>query len=444
LNIEKLNLKALDYSLLPFISSILIIALVALLNIPIMATLWRYSFDDGTYSHAYIVPFIIGYLFYFLTTSHQLHLRNKFSWLATVIFLFSSYILFVATTAQISLLYWLATILLICAAINLTFASNFKVFFPALYFIFLIPVWGMLTTSLQSLSVTAVNALMNFTSIPVFVEQQFVHIPSGVFEIAGGCSGLRYLITSLAISSLFSFLYLRTVKNTAIFVSVAIFGALLTNWFRIAALIIIGHQTKMTSSLMEDHNMFGWYLYIPFMLLLFKLGGYLSDQEAITKKTTKNIRTKNLINWKILGILLVGLSLSSTSLQMMKRTESKPEQIKLFTQPLIYNYSSIEILASNTSETYLVYNFKGDTLEGKPTFFDNKLIPDGWHMLNKSVSNDSQTLTIQNGLNTAVVTVSYEIVGIKRGFSSSFKLERLKQALIGINKTKLHWHFQLN
>jgi len=214
-------------ALIPFISVFLIISLTLLLNLPIMATLWRYSFDDGTYSHAYLIPFIVFYLYVTLYKNNELQLRERLSWFALVLLIFSGYVLFITSTAQITLAYWLATLMLLCGAINFLFKPSIKLFFPALYFVFLIPLWGVLTIPLQSLSVIAVNTLMSFTTIPVFVEDQFVQIPSGIFEIAGGCSGLRYLLTSLAISSLYAFLYLRTTKNTIIFATMAIFGALL-------------------------------------------------------------------------------------------------------------------------------------------------------------------------------------------------------------------------
>ena len=420
----------------------MITALVILFNMPIMSTLWRYSFDDGTYSHAFLVPFIVGYLFYLLAKNNDLNIRDKLNFTAVIVFLLSCYILLVTSSAQISLLYWLATLLLLCSAINLVFKTKFKIFFPTLYFIFLIPVWGLLTIPLQDISVTAVTFIMSFTSIPVFVEDQFVHIPSGIFEIAGGCSGLRYLLTSLAISSLFIFLYLRTIKNIFIFAFVAILGALLTNWLRIAILIIIGHQTEMTSNLMNDHNMFGWYLYIPFMLLLFKLGGYLSDQEASTSHTTEKTSKTNKLNWKVTAVLFAGLLLSSTSLTMSNTAIPLPVNVKIY--PLVYYFSSVDIVKDDAKVTHLIYSFNGKSLEGKPTFFDNNLIPDGWLVESENRTYEKQTFKVKKGLNTAVINISYEITNKKIGNVSLFKFERLKQALIGTRETKLHWKFQLD
>lgn len=432
--------------LVPFIGILSIILLIIFFNLPIIATLWQYSFDDGTYSHAYLIPFIVLYLYFTLYENNELQLRKKLSWFALMLLVLAGYILYVTSTAQISLAYWLAALMLLCTAINFLFKPTIKLFFPALYFIFLIPIWGLLTIPLQSLSIYSVNTLMSFTSIPVYVENEFVHIPSGVFEIADGCSGLRYLLTSLAISTLFSFLYLRTLKNTTIFISVAILGALITNWIRIVLLIIIGHETEMTSSLMADHNMFGWYLYIPFMLFMFKFGSYLAEKENNKDVTTNNsAKTKvNTPNWSLALILVATLLSFSTTLHMSENTVPETERLDVLAQPTIYKYSAIEIIDNTSMKTQLIYNFNENNLESKPTFFENNVIPKGWFILGKTIKHEEQIFKIKKGLKTATIKVSYEISGLAIGSASQFKLERLKHAMFGKSNTKLHWQFTLD
>ena len=443
------NKSSQNKSLLPFLSIIVLFTALSLLNYPIMETLWRYSFDDGTYSHAYLVPFIVLYLYFTLYESNELQFRERFSWFSLTLLIFSAYSLFVASTAQITLAYWLATLMLLCAATNFLFKFNIKLLFPALYFIFLIPLWGIITIPLQNLSVFAVNALMSFTNIPVFVEDEFVHIPSGIFEIAGGCSGLRYLLTSLAISSLYIFLYLRNIKNITIFASVAILGALITNWIRIVLLIIIGHETEMTSDLMTDHNMFGWYLYVPFMLLLFKLGSYLTDKEINNVITADNSAQKqsNKLNGLILSVLCTLLIVSSTGLKqayiLNSSDNNKHDDVhNLKIKPLIYNYSSLDIKTAEPDSINLIYHFHGSDLDGKPTFFENSLTPKDWHILNIEVINQQQIINIQKGIEKAQLTISYIINDKKVATAGQFKKERLKKALTGKGTTSLQWNFK--
>ena len=57
--------------LVPFIGILSIILLIIFFNLPIIATLWQYSFDDGTYSHAYLIPFIVLYLYFTLYENNE-------------------------------------------------------------------------------------------------------------------------------------------------------------------------------------------------------------------------------------------------------------------------------------------------------------------------------------------------------------------------------------
>ena len=179
-----------------------------LINYPLIETLWRHSFDDGTYSHAYFIPFITAYLFYVVDQSGKLELRRQFSLPWLVITMMAGILLFSATNAQISIGYWLSYLALIISITFCFFKFHWQVLFPNVFLIFIIPLWNALTIPLQSLSVVVVSFIMSLTGIPILVEPPLIHIPVGTFEIAYGCSGLRYVIVSAAISSLYIFLYI--------------------------------------------------------------------------------------------------------------------------------------------------------------------------------------------------------------------------------------------
>ncbi|WP_372621763.1 hypothetical protein, partial [Alteromonas stellipolaris] len=71
-------------SLIAFITMAMVILSWALLNYPVMKTLWDNGFDDGTYSHAYLIPAIILYLIYTAAEQEKLIFRAKinYGWLA--------------------------------------------------------------------------------------------------------------------------------------------------------------------------------------------------------------------------------------------------------------------------------------------------------------------------------------------------------------------------
>ncbi|MGB1262281.1 MAG: exosortase [Cognaticolwellia sp.] len=426
---------------------------VSLLNLPILVTLWRHSFDDGTYSHAYLIPLISLYLFYILQKAGKLAFREQVSLVATTIFAFSCLALFVTSNAQISLGYWCSLLAVLISGINMIYKFNSYIIFPSAFFIFIMPVWGMFTTILQNISVKAVTFFMSFTNIPTFVENQLITIPAGVFEIAGGCSGLRYIIVSLAISSLFIFLYINNVKKALGFFSFAVLGALFTNWLRITLLILIGEYTNMESSLMEDHNTFGWYLFIPFMIILFWWGNKNADSDLTAPQKDVQLPSQNSHLGIIarpdkltVGLFILLLSVSSTSFSTLllpsPTANNLANDATIDIKPRIHFYSYVrQNIESKEGEVSLTYAFNGEELDGKPSYYENELLPLGWHKVQEQMNSQWRVMQITNRQRNAIILTRYEIDGQFIVQNRHLKLARLLKGIKNIKQTKLHWSF---
>lgn len=416
---------------------------VVLANLPIAETLARFSFDDGTYSHAYLIPFITLYLYFNLAKKGFISYRNSMSYSAIALLALSCLALFVSSNAQISLGYWVAYILVMVFSVNTVFKFSWYTIFPAGYLVFIMPIWGILTTVLQKISTVVVTFLMGFSGIPTFVEGQFITIPAGAFEIADGCSGLRYFIVSLAISSLFTFLYIKNTKKALLFLSVAIAGALITNWIRITALILIGEYTNMQSPLMEDHNTFGWYLYIPFMIGLFYWGNKVADHDLFTGQTLNANKAMHLPS-VVTALLLI--SLSSTTLNSM--TASMPDQANntiptsVSVAPEMFYSTQVEHLASKNNSTYLIFHFNGRDLNSKATFYLNEVVPNGWEVEKSETVDNWLVHHIAKREKRALVLVQYRIENEATHSSGKFKALRLKYGVKNVRNTELHWQFK--
>ena len=127
--------------------------------------------------------------------------------------------------------------------------------------IFVFPFWDYLAEPLVHLSSLVVGDMVRIVRIPALIDGNSIFIPSGHIMIADGCSGLRYLIISLALGYAIS--YLNGYKEKGLLVSLACAAALalIANWLRIFLLILVGYFSEMQSSLMHDHEMFGWILF---------------------------------------------------------------------------------------------------------------------------------------------------------------------------------------
>jgi len=431
----------------PFLGILLLFTVVSLLNIPVLITLWKHGFDDGTYSHAFLIPFISLYLYFLLAETGKLEFRKELGITPTVLLVISCYLLFVTTNAQISVGYWGALLAVFITSVTMLYRFNWYIVFPAAFLIFIFPFWGILVPILQNISVVAVTYMMSFTGVPTYVEAEIITIPAGVFEIAGGCSGLRYMIVSLAIGSLFIFLNIRDTKKAVLFLSLTILGALLTNWIRITALILIGEYTNMESSLMDDHNTFGWYLYVPFMILLFYWGNKLSHSALPEPKQVK-FSDKTSSNKLAIFTLIIVTIASSTTVRspLFNNTNLNvlPIESSAEYSPAVFSYSSVInmiIPTENTDISYSIYSFNGEDLDGKPSYYENNLIPEGWSIQKQLRENNWLIYHISKRDKKALVFVKYEISNETSTRIGQFKIKRIVKALTGNNKTKLHWGF---
>jgi len=423
----------------PFLGIIILFTAICALNITILITLWRHGFDDGTYSHAFLIPFISLYLYYELAQSGKLQFRESLSVIPTTLLILSCYLLFVTSNAQISIGYWGALLAVLITSVTMLYRFNWYIIFPTAFLVFIFPFWGTLVPLLQSLSVVAVTYMMSFTGVPTFVEAEVITIPAGVFEIAGGCSGLRYMIVSLAIGSLFIFLNIRDPKRAMLFLSATILGALLTNWIRITALILIGEYTNMESSLMSDHNTFGWYLYVPFMVLLFVWGNKLADQNLLEGNHQKShTKGNNSINVKIATLHLITILLSSTTLFWLTSGKGLQPTQRQRIAPEIYNFSDLAVTNKDSITTFH-YLFDSTDLDSKPTYYENSLIPLNWKVISSSINSERFQTIITNGQKKSKIKAYYKLDDYTTGDSRKFKTHRIKQSFWGKQKTELIW-----
>lgn len=426
-------------------NSLLLLAVVyiaiALTQLPIIENFWRYSFDDGTYSHAFLIPFICIYLYWLLFQSGELIFNKKIHLVALISVILTSYILWVSINAQFPTGYRISFILFIAAITTLIFKPSIKVLFPALFLIFLTPIWGAATVILQNISTYAVTYLMNLSGIPIFVEGNTIAIPSGVFEIAGGCSGLRYLIVSLAISSLFIFLNIRKYSHAVLFISIAIIGALITNWIRITALIVIGHVTEMQSDLMQDHNSFGWYIYMPFMAWLFYFGQryVIAEDKKVTKISQTTIEYKNVVLC-LTAIILISNPLRNLLLTSSSEGNQCLEINSIHPTPDLFLPAAQCNITANTQDKFTItYIYNDAKLEGAVDYYLNEFTPQHWLIESTLQTDESNNLVVSKNGQYYQISYLFESHGIATSSLKTLKKLKLLQALTKPSVTKLKW-----
>ena len=133
--------------------------------------------------------------------------------------------------------------------------------FPIGYLYFALPFWSDFNGLLQVLSARMTGVLLWITGVPGFMQGNFIMIPAGTIQIAGGCSGLHAFIVGLALAALYVKLFALSGRRRVFALALMAALALIVNWLRIFVVAAAAYATNMQSSLVRNHYWLGWWLF---------------------------------------------------------------------------------------------------------------------------------------------------------------------------------------
>jgi EpsI family protein len=147
----------------------------------------------------------------------------------------------------------------------------------------LLPFW-VLQPALQGLATRVVNILIGFVDIPVYIEEFFIHIPAGTFEVASACSGLSVLLSAVTLALFYDAMYLRRWVHRVVLLAVSFLAALVSNWIRIWTLVLVGQYFGLDHWLIDDHYLYGMVIFLFCMVPVGLLAVRLEDRERARKE----------------------------------------------------------------------------------------------------------------------------------------------------------------
>ncbi len=156
--------------------------------------------------------------------------------------------------------------LLACAWALLGFRPMLRFLPYVLLFGLSLPVWSDLVPLLVVVATAVVTELVSAIGITALIEGAHITLPYGRLVIADGCSGIRYFAISILLAMMMAILNDFRWKGWLAAIALGAGLALVVNWIRITALVVIAYQSRMESSLVADHETFGWAIYAAFVV----------------------------------------------------------------------------------------------------------------------------------------------------------------------------------
>ncbi|HQU16083.1 MAG TPA: exosortase A [Gammaproteobacteria bacterium] len=155
-----------------------------------------------------------------------------------------------------------------------------QMLFPLGYLFFAVPMGDGLIPPLQDFTARFAVSILQWVHIPVFLEGRYISIPTGTFEVAQACSGLRYLIASVVLGTVYAYLVYRTVWRRLLFVAFAVIVPIIANGLRAAGIVAIAYASDMRLATGVDHIIYGWIFFGLVMFLLFWAGQFIRERNA--------------------------------------------------------------------------------------------------------------------------------------------------------------------
>lgn len=235
-----------------------------------MAQIWWRS---DTYAHGLVVPPIALWLIW--RERHRLagFQTQPTPWFVLPLCAFVFLWLLGELTAVNALTQFAVIGIIVLAAMSLLGLSISKeLAFPLLFLFFSVPVGDFLLPVLMEWTANFTVLALRLTGIPVFREGQNFVIPSGNWSVVEACSGIRYLIASLTVGTLYAYLTYTSLRRRLVFIVVALLVPIVANWLRAYIIVMLGHLSGNKIAAGADHLIYGWVFFGIVIAIMFAIG----------------------------------------------------------------------------------------------------------------------------------------------------------------------------
>lgn len=151
--------------------------------------------------------------------------------------------------------------------------------FPLVYALFLVPFGEEFVPFLQSITAELSMILLGLFGLPAHIEGVFITTPSGYFEVAEACSGVKFLIAMIALGALTANLCFRSWWRRISFLAVCIIVPIVANGIRAFGTIYIADTNGMDFAESFDHVVYGWFFFAFVIAAVFALSWKFFDRE---------------------------------------------------------------------------------------------------------------------------------------------------------------------
>lgn len=233
------------------------------------------------FSHGFLIP-IISLYFVYERRDRLLTLTPSGRWTGLGLIVFGILLLLLGNLATEFFTTRISFLIVIGGIILFLLGKDFckLLLFPLIFLILMFPIPSILmdriTFPMQVFASKAAAGSLYTIGIPVLREGNIIQLANTSLEVAEACSGIRSLISLLALSVVFAYFSQRAPWKRIILVISTFPIAIIANAARVAGTGILAHYYGNSIAQGFFHGFSGWILFVVAFVCLFAVGTFIS------------------------------------------------------------------------------------------------------------------------------------------------------------------------
>jgi exosortase A len=254
---------------------------------------------------------------------------------------------FLSKLVDVQLVQQFSVIFLILTTIWILFGRLFllSLAFPLSYLFLSVPMGDSLVPPMMEFTADFTVGAIKFFGIPVYRDGLLFSLPTGSWSVIEACSGVRYIISSFTLGTLYAYITYHSNTKRISFVIIALIVSVIANGLRALGIVMIGHFSNMKYGTGGDHTFYGWLFYGFIILSLFYFGTYWADKPSETREHSAPDKSTQFLPLKS-GAIIICL-LVSVQLIIYKITNTENGNQEIITVTIPNNFSGWQSIDEN-------------------------------------------------------------------------------------------------
>lgn len=240
-----------------------------------MVTIWSRS---DTFAHAFLVPPIVLWMVWRQRAELAELAPRPAPWAVLALVAVAAAWLvgdLASVNALTQLMFTAMLVLTVPAVLGLAVAR--ALLFPLGFLFFMVPLGEFMLPVLMEKTANFTVVALRLSGVPVYREGLKFVIPTGNWSVVEACSGVRYLIASFMVGTLFAYLNYSSTRRRVIFGVISLLVPVVANWLRAYFIVMLGHLSNNRLAVGVDHLIYGWVFFGVVILLMFFIGARWSE-----------------------------------------------------------------------------------------------------------------------------------------------------------------------